>query len=102
MGSTYHYITLRTYFFKLEKMTFKVAIFLTCLAFAYINAEKIQCKVGGGASAGSHDADLNLHAEDCEEGITQCMKTGLKLGTLASYVFKCSDSKNVQEVGCTT
>ena len=66
-------------------MSFKVAIFLTCLVFgehlfvyiskkkshvifnricffpAYINAKKIQCNVGGGSSSGSDDVDLHLH-----------------------------------------
>ena len=44
---------------------------------AYINAEKIQWKVEG-SSAGGHDEDRKLHAEDCDEGITQCMKSGFK------------------------
>ena len=85
-----HIITLRRFnaTFWIKKMSFKVAIFLTCLVFgeplfvyisnlflfftcyfqqnlfvfpAYINAKKIQCKVGGGSSSGSDDVDLKLH-----------------------------------------
>ena len=46
---------------------------------AYINAENIQCKTGVGGINGSKDVKENLHFKECPEGITQCMKTGIKL-----------------------
>ena len=95
-------------------MTFKVAIFLTCLVFgeyyilsisifftyftlyskqsllfpAYNNAENIKCKHGVGGSNGNHDVNANVeppYTKDCDEGITQCMKTGIQLG--GEFIF---------------
>ena len=55
---------------------------------AYINAENIKCKHGVGGSNGNHDVDADFeppYTKDCDEGITQCMKTGIKLG--GEFIF---------------
>jgi len=82
-------------------MGFKALILLSCLVFAHVNAVKIKCKIGVGLSLKSHDANAEVQSEDCDEGITQCMKTGLKLGGAAGYKFGCSKKKDVQTVRCT-
>ena len=53
----------------------------------HVNAVKIKCKVGIGASAGSHDANTKLHSEDCVDGIKQCMKSGVKVSS--KFTFTC-------------
>ena len=55
---------------------------------AYINAENLKCKHGVGGSNGNHDVNANvepLYTKECDEGITQCMKTGIQLG--GEFIF---------------
>ena len=47
---------------------------------AHHDAKKIQCLVGGGNDTESQNGELILQASDCPDGITQCMKSGPKLG----------------------
>ena len=59
------------------------------LFLAYINAiNALTCKRGVGGSNGNHDVDAEFeppYTRVCDAGITQCMKTGVKLG--GEFIF---------------
>merc|ERR1711935_426912 len=81
------------------KMVFKAIILLTCLVSAH--ATTIKCRTGAGASAGKHDANLDINLTDCEEGVTQCKLSGLTAGGLSAFKYGCGEKK-VEPVGCKT
>ena len=69
---------------------------------AYINAENIKCKHGVGGSNGNHDVNANVeppYTKDCDEGITQCMKTGIQLGGEFILINQCLSLKIKIEFG---
>merc|ERR1712008_667175 len=59
------------------------------------------CQTGAGASAGKHDANLDINLTDCEEGVTQCKLSGLTAGGLSAFKYGCGEKK-VKPVGCKT
>jgi len=78
-------------------MVFKAIILLTCLVSAHA---AIQCRAGAGASAGSHDAKATINYKDCDEGVTQCMLTGVKVKKVAAFTYGCGEKDKVNPLGC--